>query len=254
MSIFWYNTVVIVISMHKKVHPKIIQLTSQVTSKRAKAVIDFILKHGIVTTDDLKKIGYEHPPRAVRDVRENGIPIETIRVKGLNGKSIAAYTFGDPEKIQGFKLGGRRVFSRAFKLELYKLQDSKCSICNEPYDERFLQIDHRIPYEFFGDTRGDLSPKHFMLLCATCNKKKDRATETGCKITCFKTQDVKIMMSCFWASPDNYTHICMEPIRRIDLAWKGKSQVRVYEKLKKLAGHQGIELQDYIKLVLQKSI
>lgn len=37
------------------------------TDKRPKAVIDHILKHGLITTDELKPLyGYNHPPRAAR--------------------------------------------------------------------------------------------------------------------------------------------------------------------------------------------
>src|SRR3989338_1954153 len=179
-----------------KINPQIRQMAKKVKSKRARAVIDFILKHGVVTTDDLEKMGYIHPPRAVRDVRENGIPIETIRVKGVDGKSIAAYKFGDSSKIQEFKLGGRSIFSKEFKATLMKKQVGRCAICNERYDDKFLQIDHRIPYEFMGDNRA-LKPNDFMLLCAECNRKKDRATETGCKNSCFKSGDPKIIKSWF---------------------------------------------------------
>jgi hypothetical protein len=234
------------------INAKIRQMVKKVHSKRARAVIDFILKHGVVTTEDLEKMGYVHPPRAVRDVRENGIPIDTIRVKGANGKSIAAYRFGDPKMIQAFKLGGRSVFSKEFKAKLLKLQDGKCAICNEQYDEKFLQIDHRIPYEFSGDGDKELKLDDFMLLCAECNRKKDRATETGCKNTCFKSGDPKIMKSCFWASPENYTHICMEPIRRVDIVWKGTKETKEFDLLEREARSTKESLSGYIKRRLGK--
>jgi len=78
-----------------------------VTAKRAKTVIDHILEHGYITTEELsEKYGYDHPPRAARDVREQGIPLETFRVTGTHGRKIGAYRFGDPTKIKGGKLGG----------------------------------------------------------------------------------------------------------------------------------------------------
>ena len=41
-----------------------------VTAKRAKTVIDHILKHGHITTEELKNLyGYDHPPRAARCAR-----------------------------------------------------------------------------------------------------------------------------------------------------------------------------------------
>ena len=50
-------------------------------------VIDHILRHGFITTQDLKdNYGYNHPPRAVRDVKEHGIPTEMFRVKGSDGR------------------------------------------------------------------------------------------------------------------------------------------------------------------------
>ena len=230
------------------VNPLIRKAAEQVKSKRARAVIDFILKHGLVTTEDIEKMGYAHPPRAVRDVRENGIPLDTVRVKGVNGKSIAAYKFGDPAEIHSFKLGGRKTFSKQFKTALLEKQGGRCAICNEEYDDKYLQIDHRVPYELSGDSK-TLDIKDFMLLCAECNRKKDRATELGCRNTCFKTNDLSIIRSCFWASPENYAHICMEQIRRIDLAWKGE-EVSVYDNLKSRANSQNKTLQDFVKQLL----
>lgn len=73
------------------------EILDAVTNKRARFVIDTILKKGFCSTEDLKNGGYEHAPRAARDVRELGIPLDTFKVKDSNGKSIAAYKFGDWE-------------------------------------------------------------------------------------------------------------------------------------------------------------
>ena len=52
---------------------------SKIKNKRARIVIDHILKNGFITTEDLEKeYGYNHPPRAARDVRETGIPLSTF--------------------------------------------------------------------------------------------------------------------------------------------------------------------------------
>lgn len=70
-------------------YPKeFLALCKSVTAKRPKIVIDHILTHGQITTEELKeKYGYNHPPRAVRDVREHGISLETFRVTGSDGLS-----------------------------------------------------------------------------------------------------------------------------------------------------------------------
>ena len=56
-----------------------LDLLEKVTAKRAKTVINHILQYGQITTEDLKEVyGYSHPPRAIRDVREQGIPLDKI--------------------------------------------------------------------------------------------------------------------------------------------------------------------------------
>ncbi|EDX75007.1 hypothetical protein MC7420_881 [Coleofasciculus chthonoplastes PCC 7420] len=73
-----------------------IKICQSVTAKRPRSVIDHIMQYGFVTTEELKETyGYNHPPRAARDVRELGIPLKTFRVTGSDGRKIAAYKFGD---------------------------------------------------------------------------------------------------------------------------------------------------------------
>lgn len=127
----------------------------------------------------MSKVGYDHPPRAIRDVREAGIPIETKMVTDKDGRRYAEYTFGEHQKINRNKIKGRITFPKSFKEQLLAKQKNKCNICNETFEEKLLQIDHRIPYEFAGNSQ-NLDIDDYMLLCPSCNKKKDRATETGC--------------------------------------------------------------------------
>ena len=65
----------------KNYPPEFLNLLKSVVAKRPKTVIEHILKHGQITTEELKDTyGYNHPPRAIRDVREQGIPVKTFRV------------------------------------------------------------------------------------------------------------------------------------------------------------------------------
>src|SRR5207249_6033603 len=124
-----------------------------ITNKRAKIVINHILKHGFITAEDLENTyGYSHPPRAARDVREAGIPLETFKVKSAEGKSIAAYKFGNLEELETKRIAGRVQFSKAFKRTLYEAGNGRSHICNGQFEERYLQVDHRVPYEVAGDT------------------------------------------------------------------------------------------------------
>jgi len=57
--------------MPQKIPKDILLVLSSVTATPQKAVIDHIIKNGYITTEELKeKYGYNHPPRAARDVRE----------------------------------------------------------------------------------------------------------------------------------------------------------------------------------------
>ena len=54
-----------------KYSDEFLKLLDSITAKRPKTVIQHILKHGFITSQELKDLyGYNHPPRAIRDVRE----------------------------------------------------------------------------------------------------------------------------------------------------------------------------------------
>ena len=66
--------------MSIKYSEEFLELLNSVKAKRPRTVIQHILEHGYITSQDLKDVyGYNHPPRAVRDVREQGIPLVTYR-------------------------------------------------------------------------------------------------------------------------------------------------------------------------------
>jgi hypothetical protein len=199
-------------------HKTIRKLLENITNKRARIVIEHILENGFVTTEQLEKqYGYNHPPRAARDVREFGIPLETFRVKNSEGRSIAAYRFGDMNNIQKGRLKGRQTFPKQFRDELYAQSGGKCSICNGSFEQRYLQVDHRVPYEVAGDAQDNLDPKDFMLVCGSCNRAKSWSCEH-----CTNWQNEKysqFCLKCYWANPENYVHVALREIRRTDILW-----------------------------------
>lgn len=118
-----------------------LDLLESVTAKRPRTVIQHILQHGYITSQELKDLyGYNHPPRAIRDVREYGIPLVTYRVTGIDGRKIAAYKFGNPEDAKNTlsKAAGRTVLSKAFKQALIEKYGAKCFIYLEEMDEAKL--------------------------------------------------------------------------------------------------------------------
>lgn len=226
-------------------------LCRSVEAKRARTVIDHILEHGIITNEELSDIyGYDHPPRAIRDVRENGIPLITHSViSPKTGRRMGAYTFDDPSKIKAGRLGGRKAFSKQFKQDLVTLYGSRDTITSQPLDERYLQIDHRVPYEVAGDDSGPLDAHDFMLLDASSNRAKSWSCE---HCDNFQTKhDPAICKSCFWASPEDYSHIAETPARRVELVWTG-TEVAAFERLNSAAKASGIELVAYIKRLLSE--
>ncbi|MDD1615054.1 MAG: HNH nuclease [Methylococcaceae bacterium NSP1-2] len=229
-----------------------LELLQSVTAKRPKTVIEHILKYGFITSEELKTVyGYNHPPRAVRDVREHGIAIETYRVSGSDGRKIAAYKFGDPTKIRFSKLSGRTALSKTIKDKLISTYGCKCFIYQEVMDERDLQIDHRIPFEVDGDGNNDMNPEDFMLLSGSANRAKSWSCEQ-CENWNNK-KDKAVCLSCYWAYPENYSHIAMLPIKRVDLIWQGED-VEQYELLKKHALSAQQNIPDFIKGIIENEL
>lgn len=234
----------------KKLPKFFVNKLNSVTSKRPKTVIQHILKHGFVTTEELKALGYEHAPRAARDVRELGIPLETFYVKDSNGRRIGAYRFGDPSKAENklSKAEGRTVLSKALKNALIKKYGSQCFIYLQPMDERVLQVDHRVPYEIAGD-QDEKDIDCYMLLSPSANRAKSWTCEHCIN---WRKKDADFCLRCFWAHPENYTHIAGTEQRQIIITFTG-NEIEDYDKLIKLVGSQKAEetikglIDEYIK-------
>jgi len=233
-------------------HKTIRKFLENITNKRARIVIEHILENGFVTTEQLEKeYGYNHPPRAARDVREFGIPLETFRVKDSEGRSIAAYRIGDINNIQKGRLEGRQTFPKQFRDELYAQSVGKCSICNGSFEQRYLQVDHRVPYEVAGDMQDDLNPKNFMLVCGSCNRSKSWSCEH-----CANWQNEKswqVCLKCYWANPENHVHVALREVRRTDILWD-ENEVELYEKLKASAVQHQFPIPEYVKKVIEKHL
>ena len=228
------------------------KLLDSVTNKRARFVIDTILEQGYCSTEDLKDAGYEHAPRAARDVRELGIPLETFKVKDRSGKSIAAYRFGDWEEAkkqnQLAKTGGRTQLSGKLKSALIDRYGSYCHLYGEVYPERLLQPDHRIPYEIGGDPDDMLDTDYFMLLSPSANRDKSWACE---HCPNWQIKDPAMCRSCYYAFPESYQHIAGEQERRISLVFKD-AELPFFDNLSELAQKEKVTPQELAKKIIKK--
>lgn len=190
------------------------------------------MQYGYVTTEELQTLyGYDHPPRAARDVRENGVPLETYRITSdRTGRQIGAYRFGDPSQIKHGRIGGRKAFSKTFRDKLVARYDSREGITGEQLDSRYLQIDHRVPFEISGDeSYNEQDVEEFMLLDASSQRAKSWSCEQCSNWNL--ERDETVCRSCFWAFPENYTHVAGEQVRRVDIEWRG-AEVDEFEKLR----------------------
>lgn len=231
------------------IHPDVLEAALKVTAHRARVVIDHIIKYGYISTEDLKETyGYNHPPRAAGDVRDQGIPLETFKVTGRDGRQIAAYRFGNPEDIEEGKLGGRKVLGKGLKKILIERDGAKCALSSDYYDESYLQVDHRIPYRVSGDNGADRDPDHFMLLSGQAQRQKSWACEHCANWLIEK--DLQTCRTCYWAYPDSFTHVALKLERRIDLSFSG-TDADIYKVLEDRAKLSGSTIQDEIKKLLK---
>lgn len=220
-----------------------------VIAKRPRTVIHHILVHGFITTEDLnERYGYDHPPRAVRDVRDSGIPLETFRAKSRKtGRMIAAYRFADPAQMVAGRIGGRRAFSKRFKAVLLAHYGARSTLTNEALDPRYLQIDHRIPYHIAGNDADD-NPDHYMLLDASAQRAKSWSCE-NCEN--FRGhRNPAVCRECYWAYPEAYTHIATREHRRLDVTWTG-DEVRHFKILAADAAANCLSVQDLVKRLVK---
>lgn len=230
--------------------PDFIEKCRAVTAKRPRTVIEHILAHGFITTEELKaQYGYNHPPRAARDVREQGIPLETFRIIGSDGRKIGAYRFGDPTRARFSRLSGRTAFTRKLKMDLIALHGNRCAIYLEEFDPHELQIDHRIPFEVGGDSGDNLDA--YMLLCGSANRAKSWACE-HC-VNWLELKDPAICRRCYWAFPEDYEHVAMRQIRRTDIMWTGE-EVSVYDRLRKRTMELQKDIPAYIKEIIERHV
>ena len=234
------------------VDPRIRALCDEITAKRPRTMVDHMLRHGQITTDELRTLyGYSHPPRAARDVRECGIPLETFSViSEETGRPIAAYRFGDPEDIKQGRLQGRKAFSRSFRDALIDRYGSRDAFTGELMDARYLQIDHRVPYEVAGESVHDeANLGEYMLLDASSQRAKSWSCEQ-----CPNWQsdhDASVCRSCFWAFPEEYTHIAGEQVRRIDIQWRG-DEVAAFDRLRLRAEREDTTVAQLLKRIARR--
>ncbi len=164
---------------------------------------------------------------------------------------MASYRLGTADDIRKGQTG-RTNFSKKFRHKLFDMYGSIDCITGAEHERRSLQIDHRIPYRIAGDEGLETDDATaYMLLDAKSQRLKSWSCE-NCE-NLIEKQEPAICRKCFWAFPENYSHIAMKEIRRVDIVWQGK-EVRDYEMIVKRANDEKMSLQDFLKELGRKHL
>lgn len=227
---------------------------SLVNTSRGKILVKHILKHGSVSTEDLETTySLTDAASAARDVRDAGVPLLSTRGKRKNGRQMAIYSFGDPSDIRGDRFHGRKAFPKGFKKVLSAHYGEQCALCSTPYESKYLQIDHRVPYQIAGESFDtDRKTDEYMLLCGSCQRSKSWSCE-HCD-NWREGRQLEICRSCYWAVPDDYTHIALKDHRRLEVVWLGEDEVSDHTNLKSLATKNAVALPLYAKAALAEYV
>ncbi len=229
--------------MAAKLTEELLTRIAQVTNKRARLVLDTIAEKGNITTEELQRLGYEHAPSAARDVRELGFTLVTTMVKNANGKRMAQYSLA--LNVEAGKTG-RLQLPKKERDTIIGTAGGKCQLCGATHD---LQVDHRVPYQVAGESlKGSANP--YMVLDGTCNRRKSWICEHCPNLMRYKK--VSTCKSCYWANPEQHTHVAMEELRRVDLVFSGK-ETKAFDKLRTRCQQQGVSVPDGLKELVVES-
>lgn len=188
--------------------PTIQLLRALQMSKRARAALESMLERGAVTSKALQEeYGLDHPPRAIRDLKDAGVLVGSRRVKE-SGKTISEYFLLD---LATPSRGGapRNPIKKRDKDRIVAEFDGKCAVCGTRTSR--LQLDHRIPFAIAGDPP-EWTSKTAMPLCPSDNRAKSWACEHCAN---WANRDPDVCLGCMWCHPEDYDHVSMLPERRL---------------------------------------
>lgn len=90
-----------------------------------------------------------------------------------------------------------------------------------------------------------------MLLCGSCNRAKSWSCE-HCE-NWKEAKKAEICLDCYWGSPEHYSHIATNEMRRLDIQWTGE-EVKYYDALRIISEQNKIELPEFVKSIIADKI
>ncbi len=226
----------------RKVIPKL--------GQRARIVLNRILDHGDCSTEWLQEQGYDHAPRAAQDLKDAGVPLKSHKkdTNSKTGNRMSSYYLPDrkPSEVKA----GRKQPPKKFKKDLIKKYGQKDQFTGQETAGHELTMDHRTPYDVGGDP-DIFDVKDWMLLGASSQQRKKHAC-SNCENQ--KTiKDPAICRRCYWAYPEDFDHVAMENLRRIDVEFRG-SDVDKYNQLEQYANRMELSIGDAIRFLISEFI
>ena len=229
--------------MRAKLPEELRNRIAQVRNKRARLVLDTIAEKGKITTEELQRLGYEHAPRAARDVRELGFALVTTMVTNASGKRMAEYSLA--LNVEAGKTG-RLQLPKKERDAIIGAAGKKCQLCGATHD---LQVDHRVPYQVAGESLKETA-NPYMVLDGTCNRRKSWICEHCPNL--MKYKKVETCKSCYWANPEQHVHVAMEDLRRVDVVFSGE-ETKAFDKFRRRRQKQGQSVPDGFKELVTDS-
>ena len=240
--------------LRQAVDDAIAEATSVRPNPRVMKVLTHLLRHGSITSEEIReRYGYDDPRRAIGDIRERGIPLQTKRVKGSRGTQIGEYSFDPEVAVDGRKAGGRRPIPKRIKEALLEAHDRTCVVCQTRYADTWLQPDHRIPVFVAGDRERGGVDATYTLLCRSCNRAKSWTCERICP-NGSGPRDETVCGTCYWSTPDGeYTHVATVEERRVTVVLQGEEAEWFDRLLRDLAG-RGVSVQEFVVQTMRKTL
>lgn len=211
-------------------------------------VFDYLIENSYITTEIIKNWGYEHPPRAIKDLTDSGINLIRSFITNEAGRRIARYTLSDPRALPN--TNRRQNVPKALKNNIYNAQQGCCALCNGKFEPHELQADHKVPYLVQPDNGSAKSESDYMLLCGSCNRSKSWSCEHCTNGNLIKVVDTCI--KCYWYNPLDCLHVALQQFRRADIIWQGDSEIKSHTMMVREAAKEKTNLPSYIKKMLAK--
>ena len=218
-------------------------------SKRGRVLLEMALRNGSVTTEELEAVGYRDAASAARDVRDAGIPLVTGEARSKTGGRTGRYTLGKAKDIIHGRFHGRTIIPKAVKERVLAHYGCVDWLTGAVMPRTALTADHRIPFRVLGDPETpDWRIEELMPLDKSSQRSKSWACE-ACEN--YRIRDPDICRKCFWAFPETYEHIAMEPLRRTDIIWRGPD-VDLHDRMKSRAEAEGITMSELLLRLSRK--